>query len=117
MLKNTHYAWLTFHGLFLVSSPPLQKNQHCINEVLFIQQADSPDEASLKYAGNSAFIFILFLFHVPVFQSRLQGLQNIIESTHIIKVENCKQVTTETNCWETIQKVQEMCKKQEWVKP
>lgn len=36
-LKNTCYAWLTFHGLFLVSSPPLQKKQHCINELLFMQ--------------------------------------------------------------------------------
>lgn len=69
MLKNTHYTWLTFHGLFLVSSPLLQKNQHCINEVLFMQQADCTDEASLKYAGDSAFIFILFLLQVLYFRA------------------------------------------------
>lgn len=57
MLKNICYAWLTFNGLFLVSSPPLQKNQQCINEVLFMQQADSIDEASLKYAGLHSSLF------------------------------------------------------------
>lgn len=71
-----------------------------------MQQADSTEEASLKYSGSSAFIFILFLFHVLYFRPDSRDFRK--ELIHTIKVQNYEQVTTESNYWGTIQKVHEV---------